>query len=114
MGGRGWCVARAPPGVAVVAEDRPGGSDAVQLGDAVTGGLPDTQKRFLVVHPLEAPPDSVRISASLPLARAGPAAAHAGLALLATEFAWAQRWLTRLRGHARLTVQRVRPAKPSA
>jgi hypothetical protein len=38
----------------------------------------------------------------------------AGLALLATEFAWAQRWLTRLRGHTRLTVQRVRPAKPSA
>jgi hypothetical protein len=27
-------------GVAVVAEDRPGGTDAVQLGDAVTGGSP--------------------------------------------------------------------------
>ena len=38
----------------------------------------------------------------------------AGLALLATEFAWAQRWLTRLRGHAKRAVQRVRPAKPSA
>jgi transcription elongation GreA/GreB family factor len=53
-------------GVAVVAEDRPGGSDAVQLGDAVTMGLPDTLERFLVVHPLEAPLDSVRISASSP------------------------------------------------
>lgn len=38
----------------------------------------------------------------------------AGLALLATEFPWAQRWLTRLRGHAKRAVQRVRPAKPSA
>jgi hypothetical protein len=37
----------------------------------------------------------------------------AGLALLTTEFAWAQRWLTRLRGHAKGAVQRVRPAKPS-
>jgi Putative transmembrane protein (PGPGW) len=38
----------------------------------------------------------------------------AGLALLATEFPWAQRWLTRLRGHAKQAAQRVRPAKPSA
>jgi hypothetical protein len=38
----------------------------------------------------------------------------AGLALLATEFAWAQRWLTRLRGHAKRAVHRVRPAKLSA
>jgi uncharacterized protein (TIGR02611 family) len=38
----------------------------------------------------------------------------AGLALLATEFAWAQRWLTRLRGHTKRAVQRVRSAKPSA
>lgn len=52
--------------VAVVAEDRPGGTDAVQLGDAVTVGLPDTREQFLVVHPLEAPLDSVRISASSP------------------------------------------------
>jgi transcription elongation factor GreA len=57
-------------GVAVVAEDRPGGTDAVQLGDAVTVGLPDTQERFLIVHPLEAALDSVRISASSPLGRA--------------------------------------------
>jgi transcription elongation factor GreA len=56
--------------VAVVAEDRPGGTDAVQLGDAVTVRLPDTQERFLIVHPLEAALDSVRISASSPLARA--------------------------------------------
>lgn len=48
-------------GVAVVAEDRPGGTDAVQLGDAASG-LPDTQERFLDVHPLEAPLGSVRIS----------------------------------------------------
>jgi transcription elongation factor GreA len=53
-----------------VAEDRPGGTDAVQLGDAVTVRLPDTQERFLIVHPLEAALDSVRISASSPLARA--------------------------------------------
>jgi transcription elongation factor GreA len=57
-------------GVAVVAEDRPGGTDAVQLGDAVTVWLPHTQEQFLVVHPLEAPLDSVRVSASSPLARA--------------------------------------------
>ena len=38
----------------------------------------------------------------------------AGLALLATQFAWAQRWLTRLRAHAKRAVQWVRPAKPSA
>jgi drug/metabolite transporter (DMT)-like permease len=38
----------------------------------------------------------------------------AGLALLATELAWAQRWLTRVRGHARLANRRVRPAKRSA
>jgi uncharacterized membrane protein YccC len=38
----------------------------------------------------------------------------AGLALLATEFAWAQRWLTRLLGDAKRAVPRVRPAKPSA
>jgi hypothetical protein len=37
----------------------------------------------------------------------------AGLALLATEFAWAQRWLTRLRGHAKRAVRRVGPAKRS-
>jgi Putative transmembrane protein (PGPGW) len=46
-----------------VAPTRPAG----RRGD---GGLPDTRERFLVVHPLEAPLDSVRISASLPLARA--------------------------------------------
>jgi putative transmembrane protein PGPGW len=38
----------------------------------------------------------------------------AGLALLATEFAWAQRWLTRLRGHTKRAVRRVGSAKPSA
>jgi len=38
----------------------------------------------------------------------------AGLALLASEFAWAQRWLTRVRGHAKRAAQRVRPAKRSA
>lgn len=38
----------------------------------------------------------------------------ADLALLATEFAWAQRWLTRRRGNAKRAVPRVRPAKPSA
>jgi len=56
--------------VAVAAEDRPGGTDAVQLGDAVTIQLPDALERFLVVHPLEASLDDVRISASSPLARA--------------------------------------------
>ena len=38
----------------------------------------------------------------------------AGLALLASEFAWAQRWLTGVRGHAKRAAQRVRPAKRSA
>lgn len=55
--------------VAVVAESQPRGTDAVRLGDAVTVQLPDTRERFLVVHPLEAPLDGVRISASSPLAR---------------------------------------------
>jgi transcription elongation GreA/GreB family factor len=53
-------------GVAVVAEDRPGGSDAVQLGDAVAVRLSGAQERFLIVHLLEAALDSVRISASSP------------------------------------------------
>jgi transcription elongation GreA/GreB family factor len=57
------------PGVTVVAEDRPGGTDAVQLGDAVTVQLPAAQERFLIVRPLEAPLDSIRILASSPLAR---------------------------------------------
>jgi hypothetical protein len=58
------------PGVAVVAEDRPGGSDTGPARRRGDGGLPGTQQQFLFVHPLEAALDSVRISASSPLGRA--------------------------------------------
>jgi transcription elongation GreA/GreB family factor len=57
-------------GAAVVAEGQSPGTDAIRLGDAVTVQLPDARERFLIVHPLEAPLDGVRISATSPLARA--------------------------------------------
>ncbi len=56
---------------AVAAEDLPDDPDRVELGELVTvqieSGPPE---RFLIVHPVEAPLDELRISSASPLARA--------------------------------------------
>jgi transcription elongation factor GreA len=56
---------------AAVAEDVPGDPQVIEIGDQVTVRLDDgTTETYLVVHPVEAALDDVRISAESPLARA--------------------------------------------
>jgi len=56
---------------AVVAEDFPGDPQVVEIGDEVTVRFEDgTSETYLIVHPVEATLDDVRISADSPLAKA--------------------------------------------
>lgn len=56
---------------AAVAEEFPGDPQVVEIGDEVTVRFEDgTTERYLVVHPVEAALDDVRISSESPLARA--------------------------------------------
>ncbi len=56
---------------APVAEETPGDPQIIEVGDEVTVGFEDgSTERYLIVHPLEATLDDLRISAESPLARA--------------------------------------------
>lgn len=56
---------------AAVAEEFPGDPQVVEIGDEVTIRFDDgTTDRYLIVHPVEATLDEVRISSESPLARA--------------------------------------------
>ncbi len=56
---------------AAVAEEFPGDPQVVEIGDEVTVRFEDgTSERYLIVHPVEASLDDVRISAESPLAKA--------------------------------------------
>jgi len=56
---------------APVAEEIPGDPQIIEVGDEVTVGFEDgSTERYLIVHPLEATLDDLRISAESPLARA--------------------------------------------
>jgi transcription elongation GreA/GreB family factor len=61
-----YLIRRAP-----VAEETPGDPQVIEVGDEVTVGFEDgSTERYLIVHPVEATLDDVRISAESPLARA--------------------------------------------
>jgi transcription elongation factor GreA len=56
---------------AAVAEDFPGDPQVIEIGDEVTVRFDDgTTETYLIVHPVEATLDSVRISSESPLAKA--------------------------------------------
>lgn len=56
---------------AAVAEEFPGDPQVVEIGDEVTVRFEDgTTDRYLIVHPVEAALDDVRISSESPLAQA--------------------------------------------
>jgi transcription elongation factor GreA len=56
---------------APVAEEIPGDPQVIEVGDEVTIGFEDgSTERYLIVHPVEATLDELRISADSPLARA--------------------------------------------
>ncbi|HEX9122611.1 MAG TPA: GreA/GreB family elongation factor [Actinomycetota bacterium] len=56
---------------APVAEEVPGDPLVIEIGDEVTVGFEDgSTERYLLVHPVEATLDDLRISADSPLARA--------------------------------------------
>jgi transcription elongation factor GreA len=56
---------------APVAEETPGDPQTIEVGDEVTVGFPDgSTERYLIVHPVEATLDDLRISAESPLAQA--------------------------------------------
>ncbi|MFB3739130.1 MAG: GreA/GreB family elongation factor [Candidatus Velamenicoccus archaeovorus] len=56
---------------APVAEETPGDPQVIEIGDEVTVGFEDgSTERYLIVHPIEATLDDLRISAESPLARA--------------------------------------------
>ncbi|MEW6059710.1 MAG: GreA/GreB family elongation factor [Actinomycetota bacterium] len=56
---------------ALVAEETPGDPQVIEVGDEVTVGFEDgLTERYLIVHPVEATLDDLRISAESPLARA--------------------------------------------
>lgn len=52
------------------AEELPSDPDIVELGDTVTIWVDGLTERYMIVHPVEAPLDELRISAESPLSRA--------------------------------------------